>query len=149
MTKWRMLGAKEQDGKLVYSDAQAESDIAAVKELHRKQVEKFGDDAVGDFPRLNHWPVELAIVFEREGKIIGCMYGECILEMCMIGDDPRATVRLKRSAPSIKEFFKEKGFRLLRTFIPRVAEKRIPEELAGVGFKNQDREYQHFLLDLR
>lgn len=149
MTKWRMVGSVQKDDKWVYDAVQAEKDMAAIEILHAEQVEQFGLESVGDLPEMDKFPVWLALVCERKGKVIGAWYGEMILEGCMIGCDPKATALLKRSAPGLIERFKRKGIRLLRTFVPKGADLRIGKELGRVGFRNQDEMYEHYLLDMR
>lgn len=145
-----MLGSrKDASGHNVWDDDVANADIAAVTALHQDQIAKYGKDKVGDMPNLLHKPVVLALVCEHAGKIIDAYYFEAVLELCGVGCSPRAAVALKHASNGLFEHFKKRGFRMMRTFIPREVAEPVGEQLELTGFKPQDEFYAHFLKDLR
>lgn len=149
MTKWRMLGSVKVDGENVYTQEQALIDELACELVHQEQIQRYGADVVGDLPCLTKFPVWLALVAERNGEIVDFCYFEMNLEFCQGGCDPRASAALRRVAPGLIQRFVKKGFRLLRTFIPKGAPAGIGKELKRTGLRSQDEMYEHFLLDMR
>ena len=148
-TSWRMLGTKTVGERKVFDQAVADADKEALKAIHQQQIEKYGAELVGDFPELDQWPVRMCLVAERGGKIVDGYYFECSLELCGIGCDPEAAIALKRSAPALIQHFRKQKFRFIRTYIPRAVEKQVGKTLTKTGFRQQDQDLAHFLLDIR
>lgn len=149
-TVWRLLGCwKRQDGTWVFDQGLADSDVAAAKEIHQRQIEKYGVDIVGDMPDLLTLPVIASYIAERDGERVDFAYMEANVEVCMGGCDARAAAALRQFSQAMIAVAKKNKFRMARVFVPRVAAGPVGKELKRTGFKLQDEMYAHWLLDLR
>lgn len=129
-----------------------DKDVAGVVECHLEQEKRLGKRM--DLPDLLDKPVLVAHVVESsEGKIKGAAYVEAIAEVCLIGTDPAITAITAQHAVEMIEGLKRRGLRICRLLVPKwmPAKQRaiLKAELKQIGFTSTNREYDHYMLDLR
>jgi len=122
-------------------------DVPAIHELWDEQEAILGVKV--DRPDLFKEPVLLTLVVEHRGKIINAFYAEAVVEVCGIGVDPRGTVAMQRAGSQAMMFFRNRGFRWVRCFVPNRLAKLISKPLSYVGFVDQSDALTHFANDLR
>jgi hypothetical protein len=126
-------------------------DWAAIQECHRKQNKRDGTcyplpplfAREGGFAPL----IALALVVERDGEILHCMWFESTaVEMMCVGSDPEGAAL--KSVDFITYLLRGKGLSGIDCKVPRQVEKPIARRLKKAGFHSEDEKFAHYFMDL-
>lgn len=123
------------------------ADEPEIMTLLLKQSEKIGYTL--DYPDMWEKPILRCEVAEQDGKIVGAMYFEAVVECVTIATDGSFTKEVMKQAPRWGAMFKALGFRVARAFVPVKFKKAMSRYIKRTWAVNLDDELSHFFFDLR
>lgn len=122
-------------------------DWPEIQRLHAEQNAKHGTNY--ELPYLWGQHIAVALVGERDGRIVQALYVERVAEMCFVGADPKGTAYARREIDGLAWILKGQRFRWLHCLVPKQLAEAIAKPLKRAGFDNRADEIALFTRDLR
>lgn len=88
--------------------------------------------------------IAVALVGERDGKIVQALYVERVAEMCFIGADPKGTAFARREIDGLAWILKGMKYRWLHCLVPKQLADAIAKPLKRAGFVSKEKELVAF-----